>query len=194
MFVNSKNKAVKLMDAEQITTLFARSKEAWGVHEFASCRFQDLPFSEEVRKMCEMNSCGMYGKSWLCPPGCGPIEVWQKKLSAFSHFFLFSTVGRLEDSFDFEGMMAAKENHEKASAAILAELHKQDPAVCALSAGGCSKCTSCTYPDAPCRFEGKLFPSIEACGISVYELTQKLGMKYINGENTVTYFTLLLLP
>lgn len=182
------------MDAQSILTLFADKKQEWGLHQFASCRFEDLPFSEDVRKMCELNSCGMYGKTWLCPPGCGSVDTWKEKLSAFQTFVLFSTVGKLEDSFDFEGMMAAKQNHESVSAKILDFLRERDAGFSALSAGGCSRCASCTYPDAPCRFEGQLFPSIEACGISVYELTQKLGIRYINGENTVTYFTLLFRP
>ena len=37
-----------------------------------------------------------------------------------------------------------------------------------------------------------LFPSVEGFGIHVGQLAQKAGLTYINGENTVTYFGVLL--
>ncbi len=62
----------------------------------------------------------------------------------------------------------------------------------ALGCGGCELCKKCTYPDAPCRFPDKATPSVEACGINVVELSKKIGIKYNNGPNTVTYFCIIL--
>ena len=42
--------------------------------------------------------------------------------------------------------------------------------------------------DKPCRFPGKALASLEAYCISVSDLAASCGMKYINGQNTVTYF------
>ena len=61
-----------------------------------------------------------------------------------------------------------------------------------LSNEGCVRCSKCTYPDNPCRYPDKLFPSVEGYGIMVNILAESANMKYINGENTVTYFGLLL--
>jgi hypothetical protein len=57
-----------------------------------------------------------------------------------------------------------------------------------LSNEGCGRCKVCTYPDAPCRFPDKLYPSIEGFGFIVSELANQAGIKYNNGPNTVTFF------
>ena len=62
----------------------------------------------------------------------------------------------------------------------------------ALGCEGCDICEKCTYPDAPCRFPEKAIPSIEACGISVVELSKLIGLNYNNGPCTVTYFCMIL--
>ena len=39
-----------------------------------------------------------------------------------------------------------------------------------------------------CRFPDRAMSSLEAYGVNVSELAVQCGMRYINGENTVTYF------
>lgn len=59
-------------------------------------------------------------------------------------------------------------------------------------AGGCSLCgDACTYPDAPCRHPDRARRSMEACGMEVTTLAKDCGIHYMNGENTVTYFSIL---
>ena len=58
-----------------------------------------------------------------------------------------------------------------------------------LGAGGCGVCKRCAKVDGePCRFPSEAMPSLEAYGINVSSLASLSGMKYINGQNTVTYF------
>ena len=45
----------------------------------------------EVRKMCEDNTCGMCGKCWSCPPGCGTLEECEARVRAFKHGILVQT-------------------------------------------------------------------------------------------------------
>ena len=33
-----------------------------------------IPFERELRKACEANYCGHYGKNWTCPPMLGDID------------------------------------------------------------------------------------------------------------------------
>ena len=47
-----------------------------------------LQLKPEVRQMCEVNSCGMYGKRWSCPPGCGALEDCAERVSRYSHGIL----------------------------------------------------------------------------------------------------------
>jgi predicted metal-binding protein len=71
------------------------------------------------------------------------------------------------------------------------ELHIAFPALPVYSAGGCTCCKKCAYPD-PCRFPQIAFPSMEAVGVYVSELARRAGLRYNSGENTVTYFTMIL--
>ena len=58
-----------------------------------------------------------------------------------------------------------------------------------LGAGGCNICPVCArVENHPCRFPDMAISSLEAHGINVSRLAAECGMKYINGQNTVTYF------
>ena len=58
-----------------------------------------------------------------------------------------------------------------------------------LGAGGCHVCERCAkMDDQPCRFPEKAVSSLETYGVNVSELAKSAGMKYINGQDTVTYF------
>jgi predicted metal-binding protein len=151
---------------------------------------KDIPFNAVFRKMCEMNSCGKYGKSWMCPPEVGDIDTLIAEAQSFFYALVYQTVSPLEDSFDIEGMLAAGERHNQLVARIseqIAEFHLAR--VLHLGAGGCGVCDRCSkLDDQPCRYPEQAMSSLEAYGISVSELAVICGMKYINGPNTVTYF------
>ncbi len=162
------------------------------IHESAWVAPMQIPFSEEVRKMCEVNRCGKYGTCWTCPPAVGPWDVLRDKYRAYREAFVFTTCHELEDSFDIEGMQEAAEAHKRLDALIAESLSAYAGQYAHLSAGGCTVCEKCTYPDAPCRFPEKTRQSMEACGIDVVTLSREVGIKYINGADTVTYFSMLL--
>ena len=146
-------------------------------------------FSPELLKACEKNSCGKYNKCWTCPPAVGPMEGYQEKILGFSHALVFTTKTDLEDSFDYEGMQQARENHNRITAEVHDRFGRTNPV---FGAGGCKICEECAYPE-PCRFPDKIYPSVEAVGIYVTELSRAAGVHYNNGENTVTYFSMILL-
>ena len=56
-----------------------------------------------------------------------------------------------------------------------------------LSSGGCGICEKCTYPDAPCRFPDRAFPSMEACGLVVNDVCKASGIPYNYGPRTMTF-------
>lgn len=162
------------------------------IHEFQWIDPATVPFSADVRKMCEDNRCGMYGKCWTCPPSVGDWEVLRDKYRAFKEAYVFTTCHALEDSFDFEGMQAAGEAHKQLDEWLSAQLELYAGQYAHLGAGACTMCKKCTYPDAPCRFPQKARQSMEACGVDVVTLSRQCGIKYINGADTVTYFSMLL--
>lgn len=156
-----------------------------GLVETASIRLD-----RSFRAMCEMNTCGAYGRCWMCPPDVGEIDVLMDRARSFDKALVYQTVSPLEDSYDFEGMMAAAHRHAALSHRVT-EWCRGAPfqSYLHLGAGGCHICKVCAKrTDEPCRHPELALPSLEACGIQVSELAALAGMNYINGQNTVTYF------
>jgi len=157
-----------------------------------------IVLSGEFRKMCESNQCGIYGKCWMCPPAIGEINELMKTVRSFSGAILYQTVYDIEDSFDIEGMFEAKKAHarvsEKLEEKIQLQLKSQGTErYLHLTCGGCFLCKTCAIAEnKPCRFPRKALSSLEAYGIDVYNTTKDTPLKYINGQNTVTYFGMIL--
>lgn len=142
------------------------------------------------RDMCAANSCGMYGKCYMCPPDVGEIETLMAEIKGFDYALVYQTVSELVDSFDFEGMVEAKKRTYPIAQklrTVFAETGIKK--VLHLGAGGCGVCAKCAKQTGePCRFPTLALPSLEAYGVNVSELAKTAGMKYTNGQNTVTYF------
>ena len=159
------------------------------ITEYRVIPVADIPFSEAVLEACRANRCGCYGTRWTCPPGTAGIE---EKIKRYQTAVVFSRKHDLEDSFDFEGMTEGMQRARDLLVSIRASLDRDGVPYMALGCEGCSLCAACTYPDAPCRHPDKATPSVEACGIHVVDLSRKIGIKYNNGPNTVTYFCIVL--
>jgi predicted metal-binding protein len=115
------------------------------------------------------------------------LEEQKKKITAYKKAFVFTTKYNLEDSFDYEGMMKAKEIHDSLTRELFEKFGKEH---LVYGAGSCNLCPKCAYPE-PCRHPDKNFSSIEAAGINVTELSQAAKVKYNNGPNTITYFSMI---
>lgn len=146
----------------------------------------------DLLEMCKMNSCGAYGTTWGCPPGCGNIDDLMAQIRAHESGIVFQYIGQLEDSFDIENMEKSGRIFSNLATALKVDLKEHNCVV--LGAGHCHECETCTYPDAPCRFPDRCTVPVEACGVNVSELCALAGLNYINGANTVTYTGLVLLP
>jgi len=161
-------------------------------HEYAVIPTGAISFSRELLKACESNVCGKYDKCWTCPPAVGPMEKQIEKITSFASAFVFTTMYQLEDSFDFDGMVKAKEYHCRLTDDMNERFGKTNPVY---GAGGCTLCEAgggkCVYPE-PCRFPEKIYSSVESAGINVTELSRAGGLRYNNGTATVTYFSMIL--
>ena len=143
------------------------------------------------RRLCENNVCGNFGKNWKCPPDVGDIHELMAELKSYRFMLVYQTIGRLEDSYDFEGMTAAGARHGRVIQDIARRLEdeKRLGRSLHLGAGGCRVCKSCARKDdLPCRHPDRAIASLESYGVNVSRLAAAAGMKYINGQNTVTYF------
>lgn len=163
---------------------------ALGADRAAVIDARDVVTDRSFRAMCEANSCGRYGKCYMCPPDVGEIDDLIASLNAYSSVLVYQHVESLEDSFDVEGMhrarlvmfrMAQKLRDRVREIGISHVLH--------LTAGACGVCKTCTKEEGlPCRAPDRATSSLEAYGIYVSRLAESAGMRYINGQNTVTYF------
>lgn len=159
-----------------------------GVFQSGFVDTADMRFEQEVRDMCAVNTCRKYNTSWACPPAVGTVEECRARIQQYEKFLLFSVKYDLEDSFDYDGMMAGGAAFKETCRALDNALRPLLGNYLMLSNEGCGLCKECTYPDAPCRFPDRAHGSLEGYGLFVNKLAKQAGMNYINGANTVTYF------
>lgn len=164
-----------------------------GFTAWAALDINAIHCRQEVRDMCAADSCGRYGSCWSCPPGCGTLEECAARVKAHSHGILVQTVGDMEDSFDFDTMMALEAKHKAHVAGMLSTLRSRGEQVLALGAGCCTQCAVCTYPQAPCRFPEKMVSSMEAYGILVLEVCRRSGLAYYHGADKMAYTSCFLI-
>ena len=179
---------------DELMKMLKEKALAYGAYRAEIIDVSQISTDASFRSLCESNACGNYGKSYMCPPDIGEIETLMKEIRSYQKAMVYQTVGSLEDSYDFEGMMeAGKRQNELAQKLRLLTRENADrmgeTEVLHLGAGGCRVCEICGKKTGePCRFPEKAIGSLEAYGINVSLLAQTAGMRYINGQNTVTYF------
>jgi len=146
-----------------------------------------LEFRQDVRDMCNEKQCDKYNKSWSCPPACLPLEDMRKCVKGYAEGLLVQTVGEIEDSYDWDGIMAAGARHKENFGRMWDELEKRYASVFAMGAGACSLCETCTYPDAPCRIPQRMSASMEACGLFVSQVCADNNLKYNYGGDKIAF-------
>ena len=179
-----------------VTTAESLAKES-GFEHTAPLDVDGLEFRQDVRDMCNPEHCTQgYGTSWGCPPAARPLEELREKAAQFKQGILVQTIGQLEDAYDFESVMEAGKKHAQAFITLADKMiDETDDHVMNLGAGSCPRCnpftmpdgSGCTYPDAPCRYPDRIIPSMESSGLYVAGECEKNGLRYNNGENTITF-------
>ena len=160
--------------------------------EYGYVKTENLKYHPEVRAICEGNMCRNFGTSWACPPAVGSIAECRTRVAQYDIMMIFSRAYRIEDSFDFEGMVEGLHNFKQLVHRFQQNLGDVLSEYLILSNEGCGRCLKCTYPDAPCRFPQLLHHSLEGYGFIVSELAEEAGIRYNNGSDTVTYFGAIL--
>ncbi|MBQ8955259.1 MAG: DUF2284 domain-containing protein, partial [Clostridia bacterium] len=147
-----------------------------------------IVLNAQFRAMCEANSCGVYGKCYTCPPDVGPIDELMASVRRYDKGLLYQFVGSLEDSYDIEGMAAAKKRFVQVCQRMLDALRPVlGENALHLGGGGCGLCDTCgKVTGEPCRHPDRALASLESYGMDVYNTTRSTPLKYINGANTVT--------
>ncbi len=164
-----------------------REAEEFGFSAVGELDFSTIKLMPEVRDMCAANTCGMYGKNWSCPPGCGDLDECKEEVDKYKYGIIVQTVGDVEDSLDFEGMMEVQEEHNKKFEEFAEILRKKYKSILCLGTGTCTICKECTYPDTPCRFPEKQISSMESYGMLVSEVCKDNKMNYYYGNDKICY-------
>jgi len=166
-----------------------------GAYKAGTVDVKDIVLDAFFRRMCESNACGNYGKNYTCPPDIGDIDALMAKVKTYHKAIVYQTVGELEDSYDFEGMMETGTKHADLVQKMWDFTDGLKLAnILHLGAGGCHLCPVCgKISGTPCAHPERAMASLEAHGINVSKLAEQAGMKYINGQNTVTYFGVILM-
>ncbi|MBR6781935.1 MAG: DUF2284 domain-containing protein [Clostridia bacterium] len=178
------------MENKEIFGRLAEIPLSLGAVRAAVIPVTEVETDASFRTLCASNACGNYGRNWMCPPDAGDIQELMAELRTYSYVLVYQTVTELEDSYDFEGMMDAGVAHNKLMIALRERLKAEGlPRVLHLGAGGCRMCEVCAKRTGePCRKPDLAVASLETYGINVSKLAVAAGMKYINGQDTVTYF------
>ena len=154
---------------------------------------EQVVLSPDFRPICESNGCGNYGKTYMCPPAIGAIETLMEQVRQRDTILFYQTVGQLEDSFDYEGMMEAGSRHGEVCQKIHGLLRSKLKNYLHIAGGGCQLCETCAKAEnQPCRYPQQALGSMSAYGVDVYNTCRNTTMKYINGPDTVTYFGMVL--
>ena len=179
-----------MKNKENLFRRFTELPIEYGAYKANIIPAEKIETDRAFRDMCALNSCGVYGKCWMCPPDVGDIDVLMNEVGKYQFALVYQIVSELEDSYDFEGMVKAKKQFYKLVKNVREHLDVSElTEVLYLGAGGCGMCSSCAKRDGePCRFPKLATPSLEAYGINVSQLAKAADMKYISGQDTVTYF------
>ncbi len=146
--------------------------------------------SYELRQCCEANMCGKYGACWTCPPAIAPFEDCKDKLNSYNMGILIHQSYELEDEYDFEGMFDAAKQFDSSFREMYYKIRESNQFldIYALTAGGCTICERCTYPENPCRFPDKILSSLESHGINVLDIAKKCNIKYRKSPSHIDYY------
>lgn len=153
---------------------------------------KELDFSERVRMICQQE-CPRYGKSWACPPGVGTVEECQMRALSYEEAFVFTTIAEVQDAANMEETLGTRKGHEQITHQIEQILREYYTDTQPLSGDSCAICENCAYPEAPCRHPEQMIPCVEGYGIVVPLLAEKAGIEFMNGNNVVTWFGIVLL-
>ena len=165
----------------------AKLAEECGFTHSAPLDVSRLEFLKEVRDMCNAEQCNNYNKSWSCPPACSSLEDMRERVKGYPSGLLVQTVGQIEDSYDWDGIMETRASHKDNFGRLWDELDNRFASVLAMGAGSCSLCKPCAYPDEPCRFPSRMSASMEACGLFVSRVCTDNGLAYNYGPDKIAF-------
>ena len=150
---------------------YARKARSLGVSQAKIIDSKTVVVGNWVRLKCQFG-CGGYGECLTCPPYSPTPRTTEKVLAEYSRGLLMQIE---KISFKDEGRISKKFKK------IVADLERDiflDGYYKALgmASGPCSLCSICDI-SKPCKYPRRARPSMEACGIDVYQTARNNGLR-----------------
>lgn len=151
-----------------------------------------LVFDPSLRKYCEDNLCGNYGKNLSCPPACGTPEEMKARTEKYQNAWIFQTVAEV-DWHDSQALKEVRDSHNRRSRTLLAQLREEGTEGLSMLAGPCRACEVCGGEQGkPCRYPKEQVSCISAYCMSAEKMALEAELPYWCGQNQVAFFSLLL--
>lgn len=133
---------------------------------------------ERIRRYCIENRCGCHDANHMCPPRVGSLEEVEAVLQDFTKGVLLQYSRKVEVANDREGVIRTKLEFHRLVLRLERRLERRGmTGLWGLIGGNCELCRTCTaLEDKPCRHPEKARPSLEAIGVDVVGLLEKLGL------------------
>ena len=152
---------------------------------------QALEFNDRIRWICEPE-CPMYGKTWACPPGVGPVAECKEKCQSYVNCLMIATTTEVNDITNIEETLATRPEHEAITNQVRDIFRELGEEPYVLSTEACTVCERCAMLDGqPCRMPGRMHPCVESHGINIVPVLEECGLEFQFGQNVVTWVSLL---
>ena len=153
---------------------------------------EELEFTDRIRWICE-HECPMYNKSWACPPAVGTVNLCKARCRSYNHGLMIATTTQVSDISNIDETLATRPAHERVTNQVRDLFRAQGVEPYVLSTEACTECERCAWLDGkPCYHPDRMHPCVESHGINIIPMIDELGLTFQYGDNTVTWFSLLL--
>ena len=150
---------------------------------------------QRIRDYCVENRCGSYNVNHMCPPRIGSLHDIAARLDKFGQGMLLRYSRPLDVANDREGVTSTKLEFHRLILRLERRVKKRGAIqLWGLIGGNCELCRICTaVEDKPCRHPERARTSLEAIGVDVVGLLERLGLdgKFHPGRITWTGCILL---
>ncbi len=172
--------------------------EQAGRLQFDMCREFDrtlLVPEQRIRDYCVENRCGSYNANHMCPPRVGSLQDIAVRLNEFGQGVILQRSRPVDVANDREGATRTKLEFHHLVLKLERRLKKRGvPRVWGLIGGNCELCQVCTAGEGKlCHHPEKARTSLEAIGVDVVGLLEKLGLDGKFHSDRITWTGCILL-
>ncbi len=150
---------------------------------------------ERIRAWCLDNRCGSYNAHHMCPPRVGSLQEAAVRLRGFDRGVLLQCSRPADVAHDREAVTRTKLEFHLLVLRLERRLRRRGLShLWAMIGGNCQLCQACAaVEDKPCRHPAKARTSLEALGIDVVGLQQRLGLDAAFHADRITWTGCILL-